>query len=92
MIRIFEEQERQRSLQVGNALRKSDLLLHEKVCVDNRRENTKKIPYQNECVRKELQNALAKNYSKICKDNLRICEESLGRRLGAYILKNSYFI
>lgn len=83
MIRFFEEQERQRSLQVGNALRKSDLVLHERVCTDNRRENSLKIPYQNEFVRKELQNTLAKNDSKICKDNLRICEESLGRRLGA---------
>lgn len=92
MIRFFEEQERQRSLQVGNTLRKSDLVLHEKVCTDNLRENTLKIPYQNEFVRNELQNTLAKNYSKICENNLRISEESLGRRLGAYILKSSYFI
>ena len=85
MIRLYEEQERQRSLQERDALRKKDLALHEKVLAENQREICQKIPYQDECVRNELQNTLANNYSKVCKNNLRICEESLGRHLGTYI-------
>lgn len=82
MIHLFEKQARQEELFETEKRIKQDLALCERINAEDKRDNLRKIPFYNEGIRKDLQNNLEKYQAKKCEDNIRKCEEALGREIG----------
>lgn len=81
MIRLYEEQERQRKKLEGALQNKQDLALKNRMHSLDRKENAQRIPFQDESIRDDFYHTIQKSESKVCKDNLKICEESLSEKL-----------
>ncbi|XP_035209752.1 meiosis-specific nuclear structural protein 1-like [Stegodyphus dumicola] len=82
MIKLFQDQEHRMKLHEEAKQRKQDFALRNQLQLQARKDASVDIPYQHDSIKDDLKNSIRAFHGKKCKENLQLCEESLGKELG----------